>query len=68
MIAKVKLTHTVTVFVKGENENQIMDWARYTTPSEAYANASSVDPEEHYDEIIECFVREDSDCDFDLTK
>ena len=35
MIAKVRLTYTVDVFVKGDSEDQIMDWAREHTPSEA---------------------------------
>ena len=69
MIAKVKMTYTVDVFVKGENEEQIMDWARQHTPSEAQDDAAKSGHyiDERYDEEIIAYVRENSVYDIDLT-
>ena len=69
MIAKVKLSYTVTCFVKGESEDQIMDWAREHTPSEAQRDAfkSGHYIDESFDEEIVSYVREDSAYDIDLT-
>jgi len=70
MIAKVRLTCTVDVFVKGESEDQIMDWAREHTPSEASDDAAKSGNliDENYEEEILCCVRDDSIPDIDLTE
>lgn len=64
MKCKVRLTHTVTLFVEGKSEEQILDWLAQTTPQDAYllSYGSGVDSE--YDEEIICEVREDSDVDY----
>lgn len=64
MKCKVRLTHTVTLFVEGESEDQIQDWLAQTTPEEAYlaSYGSSVDSE--YEEEIICEVRDDSEVDY----
>lgn len=70
MIAKVKLSYVVTCFVKGESEDQIMDWAREHTPSEAQCDAAKSGHfiNESYDEEIVSYVRGDSAYDIDLTR
>lgn len=63
MKCKVKLTHTVEMFVEGTSEEAIMDWMLFTTPQEAKEMA--IHPvDEHYDEEIVCMIREDSDVDY----
>lgn len=66
MKCKVKLTHTVTLFVEGKSEDQIRDWLVQTTPEEAYLlaydNGHKVESE--YDEEIICEVRDDSEVDY----
>ncbi len=66
MKCKVKLTHTVTLFVEGESEDQIRDWLVQTTPEEAYLLAydNSDQVESEYDEDIVCIVRDDSVVDY----
>ena len=68
MIAKVRLTHMVDIFVKGDSEEQIMDWARQATPSGAEIETVRAEKiiDEDYGEEILCFVRDDSDYDIDL--
>lgn len=65
MKCKVRLTHTVEMFVEGESEEAIMDWLISTTPQEAkdlaYKNYKIVD--EDYEEEIICPVRDDSEVD-----
>ena len=70
MIAKVRLTYSVDVFIKGDSEDQIMDWARQTTPSGAEDEASKARRiiDENYDEEILCFVRDDSVYDIDISE
>lgn len=64
MKCKVRLTHTVELYVEGKSEDQIQDWLAKTTPEEAYllSNGYAVDSE--YDEEIVCVVREDSEVDY----
>lgn len=66
MKCKVKLTHTVTMFVEGKSEDQIQDWLAETTPEEAYLLAYNNDgqPDSEYDEEIVCEVRNDSVVDY----
>ena len=66
MKCKVKLTHTVTLFVEGESIDQIQDWLAETTPEEAYLLAYNNDgqPDSEYDEEIICEVRNDSVVDY----
>ena len=66
MKCKVKLTHTVTLFVEGESEDQIRDWLVQTTPEEAYLLAynNGKQAESEYDEDIVCVVRNDSVVDY----
>lgn len=66
MKCKVRLTHTVTLFVEGKSEEQILDWLAKTTPEEAYLlaydNSRQVDSD--YDEEIICEIRDDSEVDY----
>ena len=66
MKCKVRLTHTVTLFVEGKSEEQITDWLAQTTPEEAYLLAydNGKQVESEYDEEIVCCVREDSVVDY----
>ena len=61
MRALVTLTHKVTVIVEGDDIEQITDWAREHTPSEAAddCHKNGCQPSEDYDEYIEPI--EDSD-------
>lgn len=63
MKCKVRLTHTVEMFVEGESEETIMNWLLCTTPQEAVDLAVN-GVSEDYDEEIVCQVREDSDVDY----
>ena len=66
MKAKVKLTHTVELFVESESMDKIQDWLAGTTPEEAYMlaynNGRCV--ESNYEEDIICKVRDDSEVDY----
>lgn len=64
MKCKVKLTHTVTLFVEGESEEQILDWLARTTPQEAYLLSEGTGVDSDYDEEIICAVRDDSEVDY----
>jgi hypothetical protein len=66
MKCKVKLTHTVELFVEGESIDQIQDWLARTTPEEAYLLAydNGGQPDSEYDEEIICEVRNDSVVDY----
>jgi hypothetical protein len=63
MKCKVRLTHTVELYVEGESEEAIMDWLLCTTPQEAKDMANNA-VEEDYEEEIICEVMEDSDVDY----
>ena len=69
MIAKVRLTHSVDVFVKGDNEEQITDWMMEHTPSEAVDDATKNRKivYEDYDEEWLCEVDPNGEWDIDLT-
>ena len=66
MKCKVRLTHTVELYVEGKSEEQIQDWLAGTTPEEAcllaYDNGKQA--ESKYDEEIICVVRDDSKVDY----
>lgn len=66
MKCKVRLTHTVEMFVEGPSEDKITDWLCATTPQEAkdcaYQNGKFVC--EDYDEEILCIVIDDSEVDY----
>lgn len=64
MKCKVKLTHTVTLFVEGKSEEQILDWLTKTTPEEAYLSSYGSNVDSEYDEEIVCEVRDDSEVDY----
>ena len=70
MIAEVRLTYTVDVIVKGDDEDQIMDWAREHTPSEAVDDAQKRGryPGETWDEEIISYRKDDAGYDIDITK
>ena len=60
MKAKVKLTYSVTLFVKGESSDAISDWLAQTTPEEAFKQVNEQTGnyvEQDYDEQIECFCQ-----------
>lgn len=63
MKCKVRLTHTVTMFVEGESEEAISEWLLRTTPQEA-ADLAENRVYTSYDEEIVCYVREDSEVDY----
>lgn len=66
MKAKVKLTHSVTLFVEGGSDDEILDWLAQTTPGEALKQVKEQTGnyvEEDYDEQIECCVMDDSEVD-----
>lgn len=63
MKCKVRLTHTVEMYVEGESEDVIMDWLLCTTPEEAVDMAHNAVDQEYEEEII-CEVREDSEVDY----
>lgn len=67
MKCKVRLTHTVELYVEGKSEDQIQDWLAGTTPAEAfqlaYDNGHRV-AKECFDEEIICNVRDDSEVDY----
>ena len=66
MKCKVRLTHTVEMYVEGESEEAIQEWLLCNTPQEAkdlaYGNGKIVS--EDYDEEILCYVRDDSEVDY----
>ena len=66
MKCKVRLTHTVTMFVEGKSEDQIQDWLAKTTPEEAYllAYENSYTVDSDYEEEIICTVRDDAEVDY----
>lgn len=70
MIQKVRFTYTVDVFIKGDSEDQIIDYMRNTTPAEAFREASKSGHyvEDAYDEFVLADIMPDSDYDIDLTK
>ena len=63
MKCKVRLTHTVEMFVEGESEEAIQDWLNSTTPEEAKKLADKP-VDEHWEEEIVCKIREDSYVDY----
>lgn len=63
MKCKVRLTHTVEMFVEGPSEDAIHEWLLFTTPQEAKEMAVN-GVTEHFDEEIVCEVREDSEVDY----
>lgn len=63
MKCKVRLTHTVEMFVEGESEEKIMDWLYSTTPQEAVDVATKM-VDVSYDEEILYTVRDDSEVDY----
>lgn len=66
MKCKVRLIHTVELYVEGKSEGQIQDWLAGTTPEEAYLLAydNGKQVESKYDEEIICVVRDDSVVDY----
>lgn len=59
MKCKVRLTHTVELFVEGKDEETIIDWLNETTPMSAYL-LSDGNAMEEYDEKILFEVRDNS--------
>lgn len=55
MIYKVKLTHSVDVFVEAATEDDLMDWMNRTTPAEALEQ-SEQKAESSYSEEVLCMV------------
>lgn len=64
MKCKVRLTHTVTLFVEGKSEDQILDWLAKTTPIDAYLSSNGYSVNSEYDEEIVCVLRDDSEVDY----
>lgn len=59
MKCKVRLTHTVELFVEGKDAESIMEWLSQTTPVGAI-HATQGNVMEEYDDEILCEVRDDS--------
>lgn len=64
MKCKVRLTHTVELFVEGKDEEAIMDWLSQTTPEQAYDLTDGNLEMDEYDEEMICPVRDDSIVDY----
>ena len=67
MKCKVRLTYEVEMYVEGNSEDEIQEWLLNTTPQEAKEMANGP-VDEHYDEEIICYVRDDSDVDYVIGK
>lgn len=63
MKCKVRLTHTVEMYVEGKSEEEIQEWLLCTTPQEATEMAGKA-VDESYDEEIVCYVDENSEIDY----
>ena len=63
MKCKVRLTHTVEMFVEGPSEEAIQEWLLCTTPTEAQDLTTNM-IDVSYDEEIVCEVSEDSEVDY----
>ena len=53
---KIKMTHTVELFVEAENEEQVLDWMNTHTPDEIKEKIGY----HYYDDEIICSIRNDS--------
>lgn len=65
MIAKVRLTYSVELFVKADSEDQIQEWLNENTPEGALIAANGYVTED-YDEEILCVVDDNSKADVDI--
>lgn len=54
MVAKVRMTHTVELFIEGKTEEDIQDWMNNHTPEEVVRNGK-YNTEDYADEIL-CYV------------
>ena len=63
MKCKVRLTHTVEMFVEADSEEDVQEWLLNTTPTEAVQMAKGGVTQDFDEEII-CEVREDSEVDY----
>lgn len=63
MKCKVRLTHTVEMFIEGDSEEAINEWLICTTPEEARDIAHNTVDQEYEEEII-CYVDDDSEVDY----
>ena len=63
MKCKVRLTHTVELFVEGKDTETILDWLYQTTPEEAI-HAANGNVTEEYDEEILFEIRDNSVVDY----
>jgi len=61
---KVRLTHTVEMFVEGKSEDAIYDWICSATPQLAYEAAEGKVYDNTYSEDILCTVDDDSEVDY----
>lgn len=52
MIYKVRLTHSVDVFVEAAAEDDLMDWMNQTTPAEALEQSEQKAASNYYEEVI----------------
>jgi hypothetical protein len=53
---KIKMTHTVELAVKAENEEKVWDWMSMHTPDELYSTIGH----HTFDEDVICPIRNDS--------
>ena len=65
MKCKVRLTHTVELYVEGKSEDQIQDWLAKTTPEGAYLSTyENSEVYSDYTEEILYTVRDDAEVDY----
>lgn len=63
MKCKVRLTHTVEMFVEGKSEDAIYDWICSATPLFAYEVAEGKVYDKYSEEIL-CTVDDNSEVDY----
>ena len=63
MKCKVRLTHTVWMYVEADSEEDVQEWLLQTTPQEAIDITNNY-IDQDFDEEIVCHVSEDSDVDY----
>lgn len=63
MKCKVRLIHTVEMYIEAESEEDVQEWLLQTTPQEAVDIAHNV-VDQSYDEEIICYVDDNSEVDY----
>ena len=61
---KIKMTHTVELFVEAENEEKVLDWMNTHTPDEFDIKIGT----HYFDDEIVCPIRDDSIIDLTINE